>query len=328
MTTHKVVGYAAGFILAGLLTACGGGGGGGSDGTSSSSGSNSSAGSNSSSSSNAVVSGFPVDPQIQTPPSTGTPTALFSKDLSTATSLVNKVKAAMLAMVQIAPTSNVSFVANVPEFTALDGTVATKNKACSIGGSVAVAIQNPTSATTLPSGFNRSNISDCSEISGISESGAIASFYTKSIDDNNFTYTNIITDYSVKVSGVTYGPYSRTDHCAVVNTVESCYHAINGQAIIGHPSVTYSGNVAGVSNGVVHSFYDGTSWIEISSGNGWEFDRTTGVPATSTLGVVNIYGGGSLYSNYATVEVNSLHTGYVVKIHSDFSTFSSFTVAF
>jgi len=228
----------------------------------------------------------------------------------------------MSAITQIRPINGIVIQGAIPEFTGLN-TSTTATTACSSGGSVTTTTQNPTATNNMQSCYTIATFSNCAQGSTVSFSGSLASKYINWTDDNNYTYKVIASNYTIKSGANIYGPYSHTEYCANADTKLTCNYAINGQVVIGSPYVTYSGSTADIT-GLVHSFYDSTSWIEISFTPGWTFDTTTGIP---TSGGAKVFGGGNLYDNYATIDVNSTHTGYAVTILIN-GTRYSFTVGF
>ena len=270
-------------VLAVALTACGGGG------------------------------GDDAGMQAASPPATGAPTAALSASSQSASDSVASARSGASALNKVNGIGNLLPVGvqSLPL-----GVTASDTWSCSGGGSYVETYTVASEDRVSRGDRDHLVFSSCVEL-GITFSGTLDMEVTSYTSSQTFAVSFEASGFTSVYGGVTNGPYSFAGAISLVNGVVDLSFSVDGNTVVGAPSVTRSGSTVVVNAGTTRNKL-GNGFVQVSF-SGWRFDAATLLPTAGTAVVTGADG------NRATITVAS--DGYHVSFNIG-GTVSNYVVPF
>lgn len=249
----------------------------------------------------------------ETPPIGGPPTTTLSASQQGASDAVEAARSGASALNKINGIGNLlpGGVQSAPL-----GLTSTDSGVCSEGGSYVETITEASPDRITRGDKDHTVFSSCTEF-GITFSGTLDMEVTSYSNDSTFAISIEATGFTATQGGVTTGPFSFEGQISFVNGEVDFSFSVDGQTVVGAPSVSRSGSIVTVDSGITRDNL-GNGFVEIEFSD-WSFNANTLRPTSGTA-VVTGAGG-----NTATITVAS--DGYHVRFNIG-GTITSYVVPF
>lgn len=247
------------------------------------------------------------------PPTTGNPTATLAASAQSASDSVAAARSGASALNKV---NGIGNLLPVGVQSAPLGVTGSDTSGCSGGGSYVETYTVASESRITRGDKDHLVFSSCVEM-GITFSGTLDIEVKSYSNDSNFAVTFGASGFTAAQGGVTTGPYSFDGEISLVNGVAGLSFSVDGQTVVGAPSVTRNGSSVVVNAGTTRD-KQGDGFVEVRF-TGWRFDANTLRP---TAGTAVVTGAGG---NKATITVAA--DGYHVSFNIG-GTISDYVVPF